>query len=81
MKADDEGRPGVPGSPQDTNGVLCQSEECAMGEPLEAMREEWARLVWNFLQLVSHDLRVPSDLADEAEELRGAMEKLNFWEY
>jgi hypothetical protein len=52
-----------------------------MGEPLEAMREEWAQLVWDFLQRVSPDLRVPSDLADEAEELRGAMEELNFWEY
>jgi hypothetical protein len=29
---------------------------------------------------VSHDLRVPPDLADEAEDLRGAMEKLDFWE-
>jgi hypothetical protein len=29
---------------------------------------------------VSHDLRVPSDFAAEAEELRGAMEELNFWE-
>jgi hypothetical protein len=51
-----------------------------VGEPSEAMREEGARLVWDFLQRVSHDPRVPSDLADEAEELRGAMEELNFWE-
>jgi hypothetical protein len=29
-----------------------------MGEPLEAMREEWARLVWNFLQLVSHEEKI-----------------------
>jgi hypothetical protein len=52
-----------------------------MGEPVEAMREEWAQLVWDFLQRMSHDLRVPSDLADEAEELQGAMEEPNFWEY
>lgn len=51
-----------------------------MEEQVEALREKWARLVWDFLHRVSHDLRVPSDLADEAEELRGAMEELDFWE-
>jgi hypothetical protein len=51
-----------------------------MGEPLEAMREEWPRVVWDFFQRVSHDLRVPSDLADEAEELQGTMEELDCWE-
>jgi hypothetical protein len=49
-------------------------------EPLGALRQEWARLVWDFLHRVSHDLRVPPDLADEAEELRGEMENLDFWE-
>lgn len=57
-----------------------KSEGRVMGRPLETLRGEWAQLVWDFLHRVSHDLRVPFDLAEEAEDWRGAMEKLGCWE-